>query len=149
MPTITIPYHREFAVSFKNGTTVTVWATFFIRSATEIRFFSGAPLTSIGTHGSAPTGTSTEAHNLAVGDKIAFAGVRSISPDVNTASATTLYTVGTVPSSTTFTFAENVTVAGAGGYVGKLLEGWLDATEVASVRPGRFVDQRDRDNHYY
>lgn len=142
-------YQVEHAISFINGTTVTEWATFHIRDATNVRFFSGAPLTTISTHGSAPTGTTSIDHGLAVGDKIAFFEVRSITPDVNAASITALYTVGSVPTATTFTFNANVTVAGAGGYVGKLDPGWLDSEQVASIRVGEFTDRRARDNKFY
>jgi hypothetical protein len=139
----------EHAVSFINGTTVTEWATFMIRDATTVRFFDGVAVSTVATHASAPTITTAIAHGFSVGDKVAFQGVRSVAPDINAASETALYTVASAPTSTTFTIAENVTTAGAGGYVGKLAPGYLATEQVASIRVGEFTDRRTRDNKFY
>ena len=143
-------YEFEHAVSFINGTTVTQWATFMVKTATEVFFFKGFPVTSVSTHASAPTVTTSVNHDFLAGEKVAFLNVRSIAPDINAADIPTdLYTVGSSPGSSTFTIAANVTTAGAGGYVGRLLPGYMATEQVSSVRVGDKDDRRARDNTFY
>ena len=143
------PYQFEHAISFINGIGVTQWATFMILGATQTRFFLGVPVTSISTHASSPTITTAVAHGLAIGDKVAFFRVRSVSPDMNELSGTTLYTATSAPTAITFIVSENVLTAGAGGWVGRVMPGFQATEQISSIRVGDKEDRRLRDNTFY
>lgn len=142
-----LPQHFEHTIQFDiEVPPITFWATFYRIDGSQVKLYSGAKIVSASTQsGGKSTITTEKDHGLALGMTVYIDQVEGSTPAISGS-----YTVEAPVTATTFRITENVTVAGARGYCGRLMPHYVLATGIKCIGVGRFDDQSEaRGQSYY